>query len=245
MTTLGILYPGHAAEDDYPTGATLLEPPVSAVVVHTVDEPSNTIDDARATCDIARLLTGAADLKAAAPSGVDAVAWACTAGSFVFGLEGAREQAAKLSAAVGAPATSTSLAFATACGALRIRRVAVGATYPADEAELFAEFLREAGVDVLSVDSVGIDAGSGGALLTDDEIVAFAVGADDRGADAILLPDTALRTMRLLERLETAAGKPVLTANQVTIWEALRLAGALTPQAGLGRLFRGLDPDPR
>jgi maleate cis-trans isomerase len=29
----------------------------------------------------------------------------------------------------------------------------------------------------------------------------------------------------------------VLTANQVTVWEALRLAGRLVRRSGLGRLF--------
>jgi maleate cis-trans isomerase len=169
---------------------------------------------------------------------VDAVLWACTAGSFVFGLAGAREQADALAAAAGVPATSTSLAFVEAAGVLGIRRVAVGATYPAEEAERFVEFLEQAGIDVLALDSAGIDDGSGGALLTDDAVVELALGARQPGADAILLPDTALRTMRLLDRLEAVTGCRVLTANQVTIWAGLRLANALTPRPGLGALFR-------
>ncbi|MDT7664748.1 MAG: hypothetical protein QOD04_4304, partial [Pseudonocardiales bacterium] len=31
--------------------------------------------------------------------------------------------------------------------------------------------------------------------------------------------------------------KPVLTANQVSIWQGLRLAGDRTARTGLGRLF--------
>ena len=242
MTTLGVLYPGFAAEDDYPTGASLLRPPVDVVVVHTaVDENTNTVEDARRTGEIARLIDGIHELRtrcAATHQRADAVLWACTAGSFVLGFEGAREQARRLAEAAGVPATSTSLAFVEACRVLGIRRVAVGATYPPDEAELFVEFLERAGIEVLSIDSAGIDDGSGGALLTPDEVVAFAVGADDAPADAILLPDTAVRSMRLLDRLEAAAGKPVLTANQVTIWQGLRLAGAYHPQERFGALFR-------
>jgi maleate cis-trans isomerase len=242
MTTLGVLYPGHAAEDDYPAGAALLDPPVDVIVAHTaVDENTNTIEDARRTGETARLLDGVHELRsrgAALHQRVDAVLWACTAGSFVFGLDGARAQAATLAEAAGVPATSTSLAFVEACGALGIRRVSVGATYPAEEAELFVEFLEQAGIEVLALDSAGIDDGSGGALLPDDEVIELAVGVRQPGADAILLPDTALRTMTLLERLEAAAGCPVLTANQVTIWDGLRIAQALTPQKTLGSLFR-------
>jgi maleate cis-trans isomerase len=190
---------------------------------------------------MARLLDGVHELRArfaALHRRPDAVLWACAAGSFVLGLDGARDQARQLGEAAAAPATSTSLAFVDACAALHVRRVAVGATYPNDEAELFIEFLESAGIETLSLDAAGVEEGSGGAWLTDDEIVAFALGADDAAADAILLPDTALRTMRLLDRLEAEAGKPVLTANQVTIWAGLRLAGAPTRHEGLGALFR-------
>ena len=61
---------------------------------------------------------------------------------------------------------------------------------------------------------------------------------DNPDAEAILVPDTALHTVAWLEQLEAAVGKPVLTANQVTFWEALRLAGRLQPQAELGPLSR-------
>ena len=39
--------------------------------------------------------------------------------------------------------------------------------------------------------------------------------------------------------LEHALGKPVLTANQVSAWEGLRLAGVSCACAGLGALFAG------
>ena len=56
-------------------------------------------------------------------------------------------------------------------------------------------------------------------------------------AEAVLVPDTALHTVAYLAELEAEAGKLVLTANQVTMLEALRLANRLIPQHGLGRLM--------
>jgi maleate cis-trans isomerase len=47
-----------------------------------------------------------------------------------------------------------------------------------------------------------------------------------------------LHTAAWLDSLENLVGKTVLTANQVTMWEALRLAGAPAVQPGLGSLFR-------
>jgi maleate cis-trans isomerase len=56
----------------------------------------------------------------------------------------------------------------------------------------------------------------------------------------VLVPDTALHTIAGLETLEAAVGKPVLTANQVSAWEGLRLAGAGPVPHGPGRLFGAL-----
>jgi maleate isomerase len=66
----------------------------------------------------------------------------------------------------------------------------------------------------------------------------LAAGNDHPDADAVLVPDTAMRTVALVDSIEERIGKPVLTANQVTVWEALRLAGEPLVHSGLGALFR-------
>ncbi len=66
----------------------------------------------------------------------------------------------------------------------------------------------------------------------------FAAAADHPDAQAVLLPDTALHTIGLLDQLDARVGKPVLTANQVSVWQGLRLAGEASPRPGLGALFR-------
>jgi maleate cis-trans isomerase len=57
-------------------------------------------------------------------------------------------------------------------------------------------------------------------------------------AQAVLVPDTAMHSLAWLDDLEEAIGKPVLTANQVTIWEGIRIAGGSTRLDGMGSLFR-------
>jgi maleate cis-trans isomerase len=57
------------------------------------------------------------------------------------------------------------------------------------------------------------------------------------GPDAIVIPDTALPTVDRIARLEAIAGSPVVTANQVTLWAALRLAGRSVVSDAYGRLF--------
>lgn len=182
-----------------------------------------------------RLLEGAATL---ALREVDAAAWACTSGGFVFEVDGAQRQARRLEESLGVPVTSTSLAFAAALAALGVRRVAVAATYPKDVAALFAEFLAAGGVEVVHVGSLGILSGSEVGTLGREHVLRLARENDHPDAEAILLPDTALHTGAWLEELEEAVGKLVLTANQVTTWDVLRLAGWSAAQEGLGSLFR-------
>jgi len=233
---LGFLYPAHSAEDDYPRIGAWIRPPVSVDVVHTsVGEDAHREDALRDTGDVRRLLEGAATLR---DHGVDSVMWACTSGSFVFGLEGARAQVRAVEEFVRVPTSSTSLAFADAARQLGLRRVAVAATYPADIAAMFGDLIGASGVEVVHVGALGIITGVEVGTLGRDAVLRLATANDHPDAEAILLPDTALHTVAWLDDLEAATGKIVLTANQVTVWQALRLVGRLEPQTGLGALFR-------
>jgi maleate cis-trans isomerase len=61
--------------------------------------------------------------------------------------------------------------------------------------------------------------------------------ADHPDADAVLVPDTAMHTLAIVDKLEAAVGKPVLTANHVTVWKGLELLGPVPSQPGMGALF--------
>lgn len=231
--TVGILYPGYSAEDDYPRAEALLGDARLPLVHTAMREDAHRVD---ALLDI-----GADDVLAAGaqaiPGPLDAVVWACTSGSFVFGWDGAAAQVAALGAAAGVPASSTSFAFVDACQHLGITRVAVGATYPDDVAERFVAFLARAGIAVSSLSARGIVTAAEVGTLEPATVLDFAAAADHADAQAVLLPDTALHTIELLDALESRVGKPVLTANQVSIWQGLRLAGPVAPRPGLGALF--------
>ncbi|MGO1538487.1 MAG: maleate cis-trans isomerase family protein [Leucobacter sp.] len=232
MTTVGFLYPGYGAEDDYPYMQTLMPDGVTLQLVHTsVGEDAHEVEALLDLGRSERLLAGADELRAAAP---DAVLWACTSGSFVFGWDGARRQAAEVGEALGVPASSTSLAFVDAVRHLGLTRVAIAATYPEDVSTHFRRLLEDAGITVLTLVSHDIPTAALAGTLDDDGVVALALSNNPPEAEVVLLPDTAMHTARIIHRLEEALGKPVLTANQVTLWQGLRLAGvdAEIPQMG-------------
>lgn len=233
--TVGILYPGRSAEDDYPVFERLLGD-VNLPVVHTLmREDAHRVD---ALLDVGGpdvLAAGARELRAL---GVQTAMWACTSGSFVFGWDGAAAQVAGVSEAAGVPASSTSFAFVNAARHLGLRRVAVAATYPEDVASRFAAFLDHAGVEVVALSCRGIVTAAEVGTLGRDDVLDFVAANDHPDAEAVLVPDTALHTVAWLDDLESRLGKPVLTANQVSVWEGLRIAGDRTVRPGLGTLFR-------
>ncbi|WP_028934688.1 maleate cis-trans isomerase family protein [Pseudonocardia spinosispora] len=246
MHTVGFLYPGYSAEDDYPLAQKLLDNagPYAPTLLLTHTEMREDAHRVDALLDIGGddvLAAGVRDLENRAVC--DSVIWACTSGSFVFGWDGAKAQVKALGAAAGVPTSSTSFAFADALVRMKIRRVAIAATYPEDVARRFVAFLATAGVSVVRLSTLDIITAAEVGTLGRDRLLEVARAGDHPEAQALLLPDTALHTMGSLDDLERTLDKPVLTANQVSIWQGLRLAGDKTPRSGLGTLFRSPPAD--
>ena len=245
---LGVLYPAHPrapdawvqAEDDYLRMAELVDVPATVKIVHTPwpareQGDGDWMEVLKELGSDARLLSAARELRAAAP---DVVTWACTSGGFLLGRDGVEHQADLLRDALGVPASSTSLAFLAGLAALECSRVAVASIYETEIADAFAAFLATAGVAavrLVHLDHSGLD---DFATWGEARLMGVVDETNDPSAEAIVIPETAIHTARFLEVLERRAGKPVLTANQVTVWHALRLAGWRDPQDGLGALFR-------
>lgn len=235
MTALGFLYPGHSAEDDYPRIEQLIAGDVRLDLVHTdIGEDAHRVDALLRMGSAERLAAGVEELRL---TGAEAVVWACTSGSFVYGFEGAHEQVRTLARTAGMPASSTSFAFVHAVRELGGRRVSVGATYPDDVADLFVGFLRAAGIEVVASHGAGVVTAAEVGTWGEKELYALAKEADHPDAEVVLLPDTALHTASHIQALERHLGKPVLTANQVTVWEGLRLTDRRVNAPRLGELF--------
>jgi len=178
-----------------------------------------------------------------AVEGCDAVIWACTSGSFIGGLDWAKAQAASLAEVSGCPATSTTLAFIAALEFLQVSRVHVLGAYPEPVTRAFVTCLGDAGVMVdrwCALDSP--DGPSSFRLSLVDEVDRFAGTLPRDDGAPILVPDTAINSLDLIEDLERRTGRAVLAANQVSLWHGLSLLGVAPAMAGLGRLFAEAAP---
>ncbi|MDF8263729.1 maleate cis-trans isomerase family protein [Luteipulveratus flavus] len=155
----------------------------------------------------------------------EVVAYACTSGSFVHGVEGERALLEAMFASGAPAAVSTSGAMVSALRHLGVSRIAVATPY--DEAITCAleGYLADAGVAVTGSARLGL----AGLIwrvpyAVTVELAREAVAAGS-GCEAVFLSCTNLPTYDLIAPLERELGIPVLTANQVTVWAALQLAG--------------------
>ncbi|CAL9454595.1 decarboxylase [Streptomyces sp. enrichment culture] len=216
MTALGILHAGHAAKDDYPRIEQLLGSDVRVDVVHAdVDDPE-------------RLAAGGEQLRL---TGAEAVVWTGSVDGSVPAWEDAHARIRALAQAAGMPASFTPFAFVHAAREIEARRVAVATPGTSEAAGQLAAFLRAGGLEVTSVHA--------GQAPTWDErqLLTLVRAADTPEADAVLVPGASLSTVAHLPALEESLGKPVLTASQVTVWEALRLTDRRVNAPRLGALF--------
>jgi len=146
-TKVGFLYPGYAAEDDYPVLGQRLRPPVAVELIHTAfNEDAHTVEALSEMGGLPRLVEGA---KRLVGSGVQSVLWTSTSASFVLGVEGVKRQIAVLQEKLNVPASTTAMAFVRAAKTIGAKRVAIVATYPEDVAVLFKKFLEAFDIEVI------------------------------------------------------------------------------------------------
>jgi maleate isomerase len=170
---------------------------------------------------------------------VDAVAYACTSGSFIGGPGYDQALLARITAeAGGVPAVGTSPAMVEALHAVDIQRVSVVTPYTDEINEGLTTFLTAHGFDVLSMAGQQIVPNVEIGAQAPETIVAFAKANLDPAANGLFLSCTNWRAMEVAERLERETGKPVVTSNQATLWAALRALGVAMSVDGYGSLLR-------
>ncbi|MBW1603138.1 aspartate/glutamate racemase family protein [Streptomyces sp. JJ66] len=194
--------------------------------------------------DLARLVSEHETLRAAvrALSAVspEVVAYACTSGSFVGGQAGELAMSAAMRHAGEMPALTTSGALLDALRELGAHSVALVTPYTKSVTDALEDFLGEAGIEVTGRGYLGLTREIWRVPYRD--VTGMARDATAVGApEALFISCTNLPTYDAIPRLETELGIPVLSANQVTVWAALRRIGkqAVGPYQAL------LEPVPR
>lgn len=169
---------------------------------------------------------------------VDVVVLGSTTGSLVKGAGFESEVEAQLSEVAGVPAAATAGSIKRAFEALGVVSLAIATPYVDELNEMEADFLRESGYEVATIEGLGLDEPREIGRYTPEEIYRHVRGIDHADADAVFLSCTAYRALESVPRLEADVGKPVVTSNQATLWDALRLIDVNYSTLDLGALFR-------
>jgi maleate isomerase len=167
-----------------------------------------------------------------------ALAYVCTAGSFLDGSRGTRALLDDLQCFVACPVVATSAVMVEALRYLDVRRLGLATPYPEDVTQAERRFLMNSGFDVVSCACLG-RSGAEVRPTTFQEILALVRAVDRPDAQAIFISCTDLRATEMVDHLEREFHKPMLTSNQVTLWGILRALGISDSMDSLGQLFRG------
>ncbi|MBY6058594.1 hypothetical protein [Leisingera daeponensis] len=166
----------------------------------------------------------------------DVVAYACTSGSFIDGVDGLKTLMAAIKDRVGCPVVATSECMTAALTALVAHRVTLITPYLDSVNETEIAFLHSCGFEVVAAHGMGLS-GKEIRNVAPEEIAHQVENADSRESDAVFVSCTDYRALEIAEMLEARLGKPVLTSNQVTLWGILRALGLPTAVPGYGRLL--------
>ena len=150
-------------------------------------------------------------------------AYACTSGSFVAGPL-AEQALVEAMLAAGSPlALTTSGALLSALRYLGYTRVATATPYTADLTVGLTAFLGESGIEVTAAAGLGLTSDIW--TVPHDVTAQLVRETDTDDAQAVFISCTNLPTYDVIADLDHELGKPVLTANQVTMWHSLSLIG--------------------
>jgi len=184
----------------------------------------------------------AADL-AAAP--VDVIGYASTSAAYAIGFDAEAALAARLTRRAGIPVAATCTSAVLALRVLGVQRMAlVDPPWFDDELnELGAAYFRSQGLQVVSSASAGLSRDPG--RIEPAAVSDWTSRHVPDDAQAVFIGGNGFRAAAAIEALEVMIGRPVLTSNQVLLWNLLAHAGARFEVRRYGQLFTHQPLPPR
>jgi len=179
---------------------------------------------------------------------VDSVAYCCTVSGALRGMEGDRQFCQELESEWDTPITSTMLAVAEALQHLGLKKIVVTTPYPDSHHVAERAYLKEAGIEALTMQGMGFETADGFASVSPQEIFDFAMNVwkdHSNEADGLFISCMNHDGMAAAQALEDEIGKPVVTSHTATLWRVLSQAGETKPLLGYGILLAETRPDLR
>jgi maleate isomerase len=167
-----------------------------------------------------------------------AILYAYTSSSYALGAEADDSLRVRLEKrADGIPVFLTAVAASEALRAFAVHRVAL--VHPPWFSEEVSgkgkDYFRSRGFEVVSC--TRISPARPFTEVPPAELYDWTKANVSREAEALFIGGNGLRAIGVIEALEQTLARPVLTANQVLFWQALRIAGVTSKVTHYGRIF--------
>ena len=163
------------------------------------------------------------------------VIYGCTSATLSFGPTYDGQFKEKIEQLAGVPAITAAGALVESLDDIGVKRVAFASPYTKQLNQEGAEFIRSCDIAVVNVGYIGEDLGNyGQGALRPEQVYALGLRCDHPEAEAIVLSCTDMRTLEVLEALEVALDKPVVSSNQALMHVASKRLGV--PSCVPGRL---------
>jgi maleate cis-trans isomerase len=223
-----------------PSSNTIQEPEFTRILpdgltLHAARLPLRTADAAAKTRLVEDIETESRKL---ADADVDVIVLATTASCCHNGIFYGRELIDRIEAASQRPATTASAALILALTALNVQRLAIAAPWGDAVNAMVAAFLVASGFTVVAQRAMGHVSDLEIGLLPEQTAFELGQAVDQPQAQTVMLASANWPTLRIVDRLEAAIDKPVLTTSQISLWAVLRLVEYQAPVFGWGRLLR-------
>jgi maleate isomerase len=209
-----------------------------AMNVNRLSRPTPALNKESLLAMVASLDQAVKDLSFCYPT-PSAIIYGCTSGSFVNGPGREAELAVRITDLTGIPAVTTSTAILDGLRAVGAKKVFMLTPYIEDVTKHEVDLLEHHGFSFGGVDSFNCADTRDIAKISTQQVARRVMehGATIRGCDTIFISCTQLLTMDVIEELETALGKPVVTSNQCSLWAGMKLAKAPAAKNAPGTLF--------
>lgn len=157
----------------------------------------------------------------------------------ILGYRGEQKLMEEWEAKYERPVFTNGMTQVNAFRALKVRRIIGTSYFPTELNRIFADYFREAGLEVLAMEGVDVDFGKVQTLAS-TEIYRFIkrMFLANPTAEAIYILGPAWRTLDIIEPLERDLGVPVVHHLPAQAWEIMKRLRVHEPRTGLGRLLR-------
>lgn len=222
-----------------PTGNSVMEPEFYRLAPEGVTTHTNRVDLKDVTRDslLAMEQDTVRSARQIAQTRIDVIAFGCTSGSFVGGMGYDERLIDLIEDTTGVQTTTTTTAVVRALNLIGVSRIALATPYLDEVTKLEVDYLQDNGFEVTNWQGGGIVEVADIQECEPDVSYHRAKAVDSDQAEAVFVSCTGFRMIENLEKLEKELGKPVISSNQATFADCLRLLGVNDVAPGFGSLF--------